>query len=228
LKVALASVLCQFAARPEEFVLTARNPTAAPPTRISQRDRRQAAERKLMDATVSILVERGYAATTTLEVQKQAGVSRGVLLHYFGSRGELISAAARHLYATKIGEVRLRATEALNGQDWASLLWQVISGPLGGASLELLIAARHDPDMREYIKPLEREFGRANFEMCKALLGEQRAAHKGFTDFCVVVINSMLGAAASAPGHGTTEEKRLLEVWRRMPDLYFAPETSDV
>lgn len=79
------------------------------------------------------------------------------------------------------------------------MLWQVISGPLGEASLELLIAARHDPDMRGYLKPLEREFGRANFELCKALLGEERAAHKGFTDFCVMVINSMLGAAASRP-----------------------------
>ncbi len=153
--------------------MTARSSTATPPVRISQRERRQAAERKLLDATVSILIERGYAATTTLEVQKQAGVSRGVLLHYFGSRGELISAAARRLYATKVGEARLRATEALNGEDWASLLWQVVSGPLGGASLELLIAARHDPDMRDYLKPLESEFARANLDLCKALLGER-------------------------------------------------------
>jgi AcrR family transcriptional regulator len=153
---------------------------------------------------VSILIERGYVATTTLEVQKQAGVSRGVLLHYFGSRGELISAAARRLYATKVGEARLHAAEALNGEDWASLLWQVVSGPLGGASLELLVAARHDPDMREYLKPLESEFARANLDLCKAL-----------------------GAASGKPGHGSAEEKRLLEAWRRMPDLYFAPETND-
>ena len=180
-----------------------------------------------MDATVSILIERGYTATTTLEVQKQAGVSRGVLLHYFSSRGELISAAARRLYATKVGEARLRATEALDGEDWASLLWQFASGPLGGASLELLIAARHDPDMREYLKPLESEFARANLDLCKTLLGERRAGHKRFPEFCMVVINSMLGAAASKPGHGSAEEKRLLEAWRRMPDLYFAPETID-
>jgi AcrR family transcriptional regulator len=207
--------------------LTARNPTAAPTIRISQRDRRQAAERKLLDATVSILIERGYVATTTLEVQKQAGVSRGVLLHYFGSRGELISAAARRLYATKVGEARLRATDALNGEDWAALLWQVISGPLGGASLELLVAARHDPDMREYLKPLETEFARANLDLCKALLGEQRAGHQRFAEFCMVVINSMLGAAAGKPGHGSAEEKHLLEAWRRMPDLYFTPETIE-
>ena len=199
--------------------MAARSSTAAPPVRISQRERRQTAERKLLDATVSILIERGYAATTTLEVQKQAGVSRGVLLHYFGSRGELISAAARHLYATKVGEVRLRAAQTSDGEDWASLLWQVVSGPLGGASLELLIAARHDPDMRDYLKPLEREFARANLDLC--------AGHKRFPEFCVVVINSMLGAAASKPRHGSAEEKRLLEAWRRIPDLYFGPETTD-
>jgi AcrR family transcriptional regulator len=212
----------------EEFALAARSSTAAQPVRISQRERRQAAERKLLDATVSILIERGYAATTTLEVQKQAGVSRGVLLHYFGSRGELISAAARHLYATKVGEARLRATEALGGEDWASLLWQVVGGPLGGASLELLIAARHDPDMREYMKPLERELARANVDLCRALLGEKRAGHQRFPEFCIVVINSMLGAAASKPFHSSAEEKLLLETWRRMPDLYFGPEISDV
>jgi len=41
---------------------------------------------------------------------------------------------------------------------------------------------------------------RRRFELSKALLGEQRAAHKGFTDFCVVLINSIPGAAASRPG----------------------------
>jgi AcrR family transcriptional regulator len=203
-------------------VTETRNSTAAPRARISQADRRQAAQRKLLDACVSILIERGYAATTTLEVQKQSGLSRGVLLHYYGSRGELISAAARHLYATKVGEVRLRAAQAAETEDWAALLWQVVSGPLGGASLELLIAARHDPDMREYLKPLEREFSRANLDLCKALLGEQRATHRRFPEFAMVVINSMLGAAASKPGHGSAEEKRLLQAWREMPDLYFA------
>jgi AcrR family transcriptional regulator len=218
----MLSVRCQSAAPSQEFTVTeTRNSPVVPRSRISQSDRRQAAQRKLLDACVSILIERGYAATTTLEVQKQSGLSRGVLLHYYGSRGELISAAARHLYATKVGEVRLRAAQASPAEDWAALLWQVVSGPLGGASLELLIAARHDPDMREYLKPLEREFSRANFDLCKALLGDERAAHNRFPEFAMVVVNSMLGAAASKPGHGSAEEKRLLQAWRQMPDLYF-------
>jgi hypothetical protein len=79
--------------------------------------------------------------------------------------------------------------------------------------------------MRDYLKPLEREFARANLDLCKALLGEKRAGHQRFPEFCMVVINSMLGASASKPG--SAEEKRLLQAWRRMPDLYFVPETSD-
>ena len=120
--------------------------------------------------------------------------------------------------------MRLRAAPDARRRGLGFLLWQFASGPLGGASLELLIAARHDPDMRDYLKPLEREFARANLDLCKALLGEQRAGHKRFPEFCMVVINSMLGAAASKPGHGSAEEKRLLEAWRRIPDLYFAPD----
>ena len=177
---------------------------------------------------MSILIERGYAATSTLEVQKLAGVSRGVLLHYYGSRSELIAAATRHLYATRIGEVRLTVAERSGtnriDEDWAPLLWNVVSGPVGRACLELLVQTQRDAEMREYLVPLEREFGRANLDLCRALLGEQRAAHPRFREFCLVVINSMFGAGAGTTLPGRSEEKRLLDAWRRLPDVYLAPE----
>jgi len=200
---------------------------APPRQRISQRERRETAERKLLEATVAILIDRGYAATTTLEVQRQSGLSRGVLLHYYGSRSELIAAAVRHLYATRIDEVRTRAAvlETSKGGDWAALLWQFVSGPLGRASLELLAVARHDEEMTEYLVPLEREFGRANLDLCRALLGEERAAHPRFREFCVVLVTSMLGAAAQSIAAGSAEEKRLLASWRRLPDIYLTAES---
>jgi AcrR family transcriptional regulator len=197
-----------------------------PRRRISQRERRETAERKLLEATVAILTDRGYAATTTLEVQKQSGLSRGVLLHYYSSRSELIAAAVRHLYATRIDEIRVHAAqlEAEKGEDWVTLLWQVFSGPLGRASLELLAVARHDAEMTDYLVPLEREFGRANLELCRTLLGEERAAHPRFREFCVVLVTSMLGAAAQTVVAGSAEEERLLRTWRRLPDIYLLPE----
>jgi len=75
--------------------------------------------------------------------------------------------------------------------------------------------------------PLEREFGRVNLELCKALLGEHRAAHPRFRQFCLVVINSMLGAAAGTSVPGSADEKRMLDAWRQLPDLYFGRSAPD-
>lgn len=177
---------------------------------------------------MTVLVERGCAVTTTREVQRLAGVSRGVLLHYYGSRSELINAAIRHLYATRIGEVRLKLAQrtSISGvdEDWVPLLWSVISGPVGRACLELLVQAQRDAEMSSYLVPLEREFGQANLDLCKALLGETRAAHPRFGQFCFVVINSMLGAAASTTVPGSADEKRSLDTWRQLPEVFFGRE----
>ncbi|MEV6217467.1 helix-turn-helix domain-containing protein [Nocardia sp. NPDC051833] len=50
---------------------------------------------RLVEATVSCLVEFGYARTTTLRVQQRAGVSRGALLHHFPSKPDMFVAAVR-------------------------------------------------------------------------------------------------------------------------------------
>jgi AcrR family transcriptional regulator len=204
--------------------------TKAAPTpkpRISQRDRRRTAERTLLDTTVALLTEQGYAAATTLEVQKQAGMSRGQLLYYYGSRAELIGATTRHLYATRIGELRVRAAEmaaTTNGHpDPVLLLWELVSGPLGRASLELWSAARHDEELRELVTSLEHELGRANLDMCRSLFGEPAASHPKFQDFCLVLLSSMIGASAGTVVPQGKEARHLLDAWRQLADAMLAP-----
>ncbi|MGC9539725.1 helix-turn-helix domain-containing protein, partial [Streptomyces sp. UG1] len=46
-------------------------------------EQREATRAQIVDAAVQSLIEVGVAATTTLEVQRRAGVSRGALLHHF-------------------------------------------------------------------------------------------------------------------------------------------------
>ncbi|MGC9544677.1 helix-turn-helix domain-containing protein, partial [Streptomyces sp. UG1] len=51
---------------------------------MTRRDEQRVATRaQIVDAAVESLIEVGVAATTTLEVQRRAGVSRGALLHHF-------------------------------------------------------------------------------------------------------------------------------------------------
>ena len=64
-----------------------------PAPRVRTRD--PEAKRALtMQAARRLFVERGYAATTTADVARQAGVSEGILFHHFGSKEGLLAAVA--------------------------------------------------------------------------------------------------------------------------------------
>lgn len=53
---------------------------------------------KLIDAALAVLKDKGAQHLTLDIVAKQAGVSKGGLLHHFPSKDMLIIATARHLY----------------------------------------------------------------------------------------------------------------------------------
>lgn len=117
----------------------------------------------LLDSTIECLVAYGYAGTTTQRIQDQAGVSRGALLHHFGSKSELLVAAIHH-----IAEVRLRhfaslvadlgqGPEAL--QRMVAAIRAAMTGPPFQAALELWTASRTDAQLREELLPAERRLG---------------------------------------------------------------------
>lgn len=53
--------------------------------------------RQLMDATINSVCEVGLADTTIARISKQAGVSSGIISHYFGGKDELLEATMRNL-----------------------------------------------------------------------------------------------------------------------------------
>jgi AcrR family transcriptional regulator len=113
----------------------------------------------LLDATVHCLVEFGYAGTTTQRVQERAGVSRGALLHHFGSKQELFVAAIHHVAEGRLALLREEGpADSLRGL--VTALRASMSGPLYLAGLELWMGARTDPALHASLVPAERELGR--------------------------------------------------------------------
>ena len=47
-------------------------------------------ERKILDTSLKLFVERGFHGTSTAEIAKTAGVATGTLFHYFKTKEELI------------------------------------------------------------------------------------------------------------------------------------------
>ena len=66
--------------------------------------RKDARPGELLDAALELFVEKGFAATRAEEVAKRAGVSKGTLFLYFGSKEELFKAVVRENISGRFSE----------------------------------------------------------------------------------------------------------------------------
>lgn len=67
--------------------------------RQTQAERRETAERAILEAAKLIIAERGLEDLSMSEVGEAAGYSRALPGHYYGSKGALINALADHILA---------------------------------------------------------------------------------------------------------------------------------
>ncbi len=64
--------------------------------------------RQLIDATIASISAHGFADTTIATISKAAGVSSGIIHHYFGGKNELLEATMRSLLRQLRAEVVAR------------------------------------------------------------------------------------------------------------------------
>lgn len=143
----------------------------------AQKPRRTQAERSdetrahVLEATIRCLHERGYAATTTLLVAQEAGVSRGAMLHQFPTKVDLMLFVVRAVYdreaaeyVDRIGHIRDPREKLLALPEVA---WDVLSRPSGVAVLEVLQGSRSDPELAERLLPLQGAIETESFTWAK-------------------------------------------------------------
>ncbi|CAI2932418.1 TetR/AcrR family transcriptional regulator [Aminobacter niigataensis] len=101
-------------------------------------ERRLEQKERLFHAAVCVALENGFGKVTLDAVARQAGISKGGLLHHFSTKGDLIRAMLKH-YADAAGDESLREAggDGLNDVD-----------PLAVAAL---VAAAEDTALLETI-----------------------------------------------------------------------------
>ncbi len=123
-----------------------------------QEERSAETRRRLLDATVACLFDRGYAGTTTTEIASRAGVSRGAQLHHFPKKDELVVSALEHVFELRLTEMSAAIAEPPPGnrEDRIAMLidamWPMFKGPTFYAWLELVVASRTDPALNEAVR----------------------------------------------------------------------------
>jgi AcrR family transcriptional regulator len=188
--------------------------------RRTQEERSTATRERLLDATIECLIELGYAKTTTSEIVRRAGVSRGAQVHHFPTKAELVRSAIAHLAQRQFAELKvgLEQLSSADGQFSGAidLIWESYSGPLFTAALELIVAARTDESLRPAVKGLEADIARAMRDLAGRT--PDRSGEKDVFDLTVCLMQGL--AFGRLIDRKPSREKRLLETWKRtMPQL---------
>jgi AcrR family transcriptional regulator len=179
--------------------------------RLTQDEKSAETRRRLLDAAIRCVIERGYANTTGSEIAERAGLSRGAQLYHFQTKAELLAQAVEHLFELMFSEMRQRVEqlsgEAVRSSAAIELAWQIANSPLYRAWLELMIASRTDAYLRDSIRAVNTRLTEFVQKTFGRLFIPANSNIPGLDLFPVIVMFMMEGLAIGADAR----EKRVVD-----------------
>jgi len=131
---------------------TVRTPAGASP----RQRRKQTRPQELLDAALTLFVEKGFAATRAEEVARAAGVSKGTLYLYYPSKEELFKAVVRQNLSKLIaeGQALVASFEGSSSDLLGALMahwWERVgSTPAAGTHKVVLAEVRNFPELAQF------------------------------------------------------------------------------
>lgn len=183
-------------------------------TRRTQAARTAATKAALADGAIEVLIEKGWAATTVIEVCNKVGVSRGAFHHHYDSLPELLADALRRLYAET---TKTKHHEVSDVAGLVDITWQAVGNTRFKAVIEAWLAMANDQSLRTEIGSVVAEFASlVNPDAMTRILTDPERR-----DFFITARESMLGLAlgrATNGGKPLGHERRVLARIRREAD----------
>lgn len=171
--------------------------------RRQQKDRTAATRAAVLEATVELLVQRGYAGTSTRLAAEKAGVSLGALQHHFRTKAELSVEAMRFVTNRLAGEFVSAIPRDGDEIERIALaldrLFVVFRGPTFAAALELHLAARTDLSLRDPMRQLHIDDQRRIRESAIALMPGVED-QPGFDAWLLMSVSAIRGMAVATMG----------------------------
>jgi AcrR family transcriptional regulator len=165
----------------------------------TQQQRREDTVARLLDASISTIIDVGYARASAAVIAGRAGLSGGALFRHFETMGDFMAATAY--------EVLRRQGEALSKQVAAApasqsaleavmiSLRDITSNETNVVMYELLIAARTDEKLRDTLKNVLKEFSGRFLETARELPAADQYPDEVLAGVVALLINSFDGMA---------------------------------
>jgi len=182
--------------------LTAGSPSPSPDCPKWQR-RPQSRPREILDAAVAAFSQTGYDGATIADVARRAGVSPGLVVHYFHSKAELFEAVIEERFVGFVaGEEALLAANRGSYRDLlhqlVRRLWEHLWQP-GTIELAMLVKAERS-EFPEAIRTLFRELSERWRRLFEAVLeaGAQRGEFRVSGPHAARVIGAAIAGAVES------------------------------
>ena len=182
--------------------------------RRTQAERSATTRRALIDATLELLVERGWAGITSVAVCERAGLTRGAFIHHFDSLAELFAAALDARY-DDLAAAAGAGPRADSIADVVTRMWASIVATDFKVVIEAWLAAANDPELGRAIGPVVERFA-------KLVHPEQRSdllADADAQTFFLMARETMIGLAlgrATSAGGAVPHEQAVIEQLQRL------------
>lgn len=137
------------------------------PPRTWQQTKSERTRTTILDAAIDCFHELGYFSTTTENIARRAGVSRGAMLHHFPTRSDLIRATVEHLNRVRLETFTEEESRIQEGADHSRIeegidaYWRQLNTREFVVFYELKVAARTDRELAAVLTPALEAYDRA-------------------------------------------------------------------
>jgi TetR/AcrR family transcriptional repressor of bet genes len=171
---------------------------------------------QLIAAAISSLHDHGYAETTVARIARRAGVSPGIVHHYFSGKDDLLFATMRHLLAELRSDTVDRLAAAATPRARLSAIVEAnfapvqYSGQVMTAWLALYGAARHSAELSRLLHIYHARL-HANLKHALLHLHEPETAEQLATGIAALIDGVWLRAALSDDTRNRAQALKLIE-----------------
>lgn len=163
----------------------------------------------VVEAAVEALAEVGYARTTTAEIARRAGVSQGGLFRHFGSRLDVVLAAAEAIRSRQLVDFSagLGSLGEVDLDQVVRRLRQATRAPINSAWYELVVAARADAELRAVLGPMAARYHAEILELGRALPIAAHLPPLELDTIVMSIVHLLDGEALMASVHPQPEQE---------------------
>jgi AcrR family transcriptional regulator len=190
-------------------------------TRLTQAERSDAMRTRLLQATLDLIQEQGWAQTSTQKICARAGVSRGAQTHHFPTKESLLIAAVTEIVARH--QQHMDEVLAQGDRDEPRLeylfdfMWDAcFEGNLLDCWIEAMVAARTDERLRRAVLATDRQSIQAMRDLGDACSLDGDNGVGDAADIVELTVYLLRGMVVQGGVHPNGQDRaRLFDIWKK-------------